>query len=83
MLLHALSWIVPASSSLKSQVQLPEVNAETAYKLLPVVSVGVIALGTSCLPFLSFPFLEAFPISFFPYHPPSQSQCQERASFCN
>ena len=50
-LLHGLAWVVPESSPLKPQVALPEVNAEMAYKLLPVVSVGVIALGT--FPFLS------------------------------
>lgn len=44
-LLHALAWLVPASSPLKPHVTLPEINAEMAYKLLPVVSVGVIALG--------------------------------------
>ena len=44
-LLHALAWLVPASSPLKPHVTLPELNAEMAYKLLPVVSVGVIALG--------------------------------------
>ncbi|KAF8317105.1 hypothetical protein DL93DRAFT_2077258 [Clavulina sp. PMI_390] len=50
-LLHALAWIVPKDSSFKPLVALPEVTAETAYKLLPTVSVGIIALvfNTLCL----------------------------------
>ncbi len=35
----------PRFPSAQTQVALPEINAEMAYKLLPVVSVGVIALG--------------------------------------
>lgn len=45
LLLHVLSAVVPKSSSLKPKVAIPELNAETAYKLMPVISVGVIALG--------------------------------------
>lgn len=45
-LLHVLSAVVPKSSSLKSKVAIPDLNAETAYKLMPVISIGVIALGT-------------------------------------
>ncbi|KAF8317109.1 hypothetical protein DL93DRAFT_2055818, partial [Clavulina sp. PMI_390] len=50
-LLHLLAWVVPSGNSWKSKVAIPEITAETAYKLLPVVSIGIVALvfNTLCL----------------------------------
>lgn len=50
-LLHLLAAIVPQASGLKPKVALPEITAEMAYRMLPVVGVGIVALvfNTLCL----------------------------------
>lgn len=60
-LLHSLSFLAPPS--LKSKVALPDLDPDIAYKLLPVVAVGITALifNTLCLRDVDASFFQVSP----------------------